>query len=890
MTSMAFVLRLALREARAARRRLLLLTASVTAGVGALVAINSFTDNLTVSVGEQAQALLGADLAFSGRKPLGEIPKATKWLDSLQSLPGTKVARSVNLAAMAYLPSSGNARLVQLRTVDPGWPFYGSIETAPAGSWAGLQEGGALVDPSLLPAIDAKIGDTLSVGEGRFPIIGTVVNVPGDVGLQMAFGARVFIATAQLPSTKLLGFGARVEHEAFVQLAPGRDAQAIATAVRPELRGERVRVRTVADDRDNLTNALTRLGNYLGLVALAALLLGGLGVASAVHVFIRQRLDSIAVLRCLGATSGQIFAVYLMQAIGMGLLGSAIGALLGVALQQALPLVLADFLPVNVRVMPSPRAIAIGMSLGVWTAAVFALMPLLGIREISPLATLRRSVVAVRPRWDALRLLAALAMVASVVGLAAVQVGSLEQGTWFAGAVGAALVVLWLSSLGLMTLARRFTPARWPYLWRQGLANLHRPANQTVTVVLALGFGAFLLTTLFTAQHNLLRDLKLDSGGESGRPNLVMFDIQPDQRSAVTEALASEGLAAATFEPIVPMRITSVKGQPVAALLAREEPEEGDSAAADSTGTDSTSADTTASAEGQNAGPGGRRGGGGGWAFRREYRSTYRSAPGPAEQVVVGKWFTAGATARGTSDADAVEISIEQDLAAELGVHLDDRIVWDVQGVAVHSIVTSLRQVNWARFEPNFFVVFAPGALERAPHSLVTLARVPTPEARGRIQRQLAERAANVTSVDLGEVQRALESVVDRIILAIRFMALFSLATGTVVLVGAIATSRWQRVREGTLLRTLGATRGQVLRILSVEYAALGLGAALVAAVLAGGAGWALSRFVFESRFTLPLWPMLGLAAGLVALTTLVGLWNSLDVLERPPLEVLRAE
>ena len=196
---------------------------------------------------------------------------------------------------------------------------------------------------------------------------------------------------------------------------------------------------------------------------------------------------------------------------------------------------------------------------------------------------------------------------------------------------------------------------------------------------------------------------------------------------------------------------------------------------------------------------------------------------------------------------------MEADLAAEMDVTLGDRITWDVQGVAVHSVITSLRIVNWARFEPNFFVVFAPGALERAPHSLVTLARVPDAVARGRIQRRLAEGAPNVTTVDLGEVQRALESVVDRIILAIRFMALFSLATGTVVLVGAIATSRWQRVREGTLLRTLGATRGQVLRILSVEYAALGLGAATVAAVLAGGAGWALSRFVFESRFTLPL-------------------------------------
>ena len=883
MTSLGFVLRLASREARAARKRLLLLTASVTAGVGALVAVNSFTDNLTVSVAEQAQALLGADLAFTGRKPLAEIPAATKWIDSLAKLPGTKVARSVSLAAMAYLQTSGNARLVQLRTVDPGWPFYGAVETAPAGSWPRLQAGDALVDPSLLPALGAKVGDTLSVGEGRFHIIGTVVNVPGDVGLQMAFGARVFIATSQLASTKLLGFGARVQHEDFVQLAPGRDAQAIAKAARPQLRGDRVGVRTVADDRDNLTNALTRLGNYLGLVALAALLLGGLGVASAVHVFIRQRLDSIAVLRCLGATSGQIFAVYLMQAVGMGLLGSALGALFGVGLQQVMPMVLADFIPVDVRVLPSPRAIAIGMSLGIWTSAVFALLPLLGIREISPLATLRRSVTPLRIRWDLYRALAVVALVASVVGLAAVQVGSLVQGAWFAAAVGGALLVLWLASLALMWAARRFTPASWPYLWRQGLANLHRPANQTVTVVLALGFGAFLLTTLFTAQHNLLQDLKLDGGGKSGRPNLVLFDIQPDQRAAVNAALASEGLPGDRFEPIVPMRITSVKGKPVTALLGGAE-----GVAADTSGPDSAAQ----SREQGRRGPGGRRGGdgGGAWAFRREYRSTYRSVLGPAERVTSGNWFGTDSTKRGTADSNAVAISMEEDLAEEMGVTLGDRITWDVQGVPVYSVITSLRAVNWARFEPNFFVVFAPGALERAPHSLVTLARVPDAAARGRIQRRLAEGAPNVTTVDLGEVQRALESVVDRIILAIRFMALFSLATGTVVLVGAIATSRWQRVREGTLLRTLGATRGQVLRILSVEYAALGLGAAIVAAVLAGGAGWALSRFVFESRFTLPLWPMLGLAAGLVGLTTLVGLWNSLDVLERPPLEVLRAE
>lgn len=258
--------------------------------------------------------------------------------------------------------------------------------------------------------------------------------------------------------------------------------------------------------------------------------------------------------------------------------------------------------------------------------------------------------------------------------------------------------------------------------------------------------------------------------------------------------------------------------------------------------------------------------------------------------MTAGQWFGAGSHGAGRTADDPVAISMEAELAGELVVSVGDRITWDVQGVPVYSRITSLREVNWARFEPNFFVVFAPGALDRAPQSWVTLTRAPDAAARGRVQRVLAERAANVTSVDLGDVQRALEAVVDRIVLAIRFMALFSLATGAVVLVGAIATSRWQRVREGTLLRTLGATRGQVLRILSVEYAALGLAAAVVATGLAGLAGWALATWVFDASFALPLVPMAILAAGLVVLTTAVGLWNSLDVLERPPLEVLRAE
>ncbi|MDQ3138039.1 MAG: FtsX-like permease family protein, partial [Gemmatimonadota bacterium] len=452
---------------------------------------------------------------------------------------------------------------------------------------------------------------------------------------------------------------------------------------------------------------------------------------------------------------------------------------------------------------------------------------------------------------DPWRIAAAAALVASTVALAALQVGSWRQGAIFSAGVGVALLVLWGASWGLIRAARRWLPAGWPYVWRQGIANLHRPFNQTTAVVLAIGFGAFLLGTLFLVQYNLLRTLQL-SGGPA-RPNLVLFDIQPDQLRTVEQAITASGYPVVGPVSIVPMRIQSIRNQPVTAALAdTADPGEGD------------------------AGP--RNG----WALRREYRSTYRDSLVPSERIVAGRWWTPGAR--------ETQVSVERDLASELGVGVGDEIVWDVQGVRLPTRIASLREVDWARFEPNFFVVFAPGALESAPQSLVTLTRVERAADRGALQRQVAERAPNVTSVDLSSVQQTLERLIDRVVLAIRFMALFTLGTGTLVLVGALATSRFQRVREGALLRTLGATRAQLFRIVLSEYLSLGLISAAVALVLAGVAGWALVRFVFDGQFGLPVLPFAGLGAGVVLLTVAVGLANSRDVLRRPPLEVLRAE
>lgn len=380
-------------------------------------------------------------------------------------------------------------------------------------------------------------------------------------------------------------------------------------------------------------------------------------------------------------------------------------------------------------------------------------------------------------------------------------------------------------------------------------------SHQTITVVVALGFGAFLLGTLVLVHDNLLRDFSVDVAPVE-RPNLVLVDIQKDQRAVAEQLVKAAGFLPSAPVPIVPMRIASLKGTPAEELLARK-------------GTAEEVRDR--------------------WALRREYRSTYRDELASSERLVAGRFWRPGEWKR-RAEGEAVPISVADSLAHELDLKLGDEVVWDVQGVRVVSRVASLRDVTWARFEPNFFVVFPEGPLEDAPQMFVSLTRVDDARTRGVLERQIAEALPNVTTIDLSRVQQAVETVLARVALAIRFMALFSLATGAVVLLGAVAASRGQRVREGVLLRTLGATRTQVLRVLVAEYVSLGAMASAAASLLSIAATWALVRFFFHARFALTFGWLAGLAAGVVALTVLVGLWSGTEAFRRTPLEALRAD
>lgn len=857
---------LAWRESRFARRRLLLFLSSISLGVAALVATQSFAANLSQGVRDQSRAMLGADLQLSSNRKFG--PETEKRLAALRA-GGMRVARVTSFGSMAQLARTGATRLAQVRAPEPGYPFYGEIVTAPAGGWAALQAGrNALADPALLTALDARVGDSISIGEARFRVIGTLEKVPGQVGIGSLFAPPVYVPARYVAETNLLRFGSRVDYDAYVRATPAQAAKFVADNRAP-LRAERTTVRTAEQQQRQLDRALGRLGDFLGLVGTFALLLGGIGVASAMGAYMAQKRETVAALRCLGATAPQVIAVYLLQAGAMGLVGAGLGAALGVGVQWILPRLLADLLPVQVGTTVDLPAVLTGVGVGLWIAVAFALLPLLATRRVSPLEAIRRRVEPARAPRDAWTLGAALLLAASVGGLVVMEAGSTRVGLGFVAGIGVTLLGLWAAAWGVTRLVRR---GAWtsglPYTARQGLANLHRPGNQTRVVVLALGFGVFLLATLYLTQSNLLRPLRLSS--ESTRANLLIFDVQDEQQPGVVDQLRAERAAVLQAAPIVPMRIYSINGKTTAQLV-------GPGAARD---TDEGPPD-------RDREKGARRAGPEPWAVRREYRSTFRDTLNASEPLLEGRFWTPGA---GAPAGRPAEVSLDQAIVEDLAVKLGDEIVWDVQGVRVPTRVTSIRDVDWQRLEPNFFAVFPTKVLEGAPHTWVLLARAPDGPARARVQRDVVRAFPNVAILDLTQVQAALDDVLARVAAVIRFLAGFSVATGFIVLLGAVLTGRLQRIRESVLLRTLGATRRQIAAILLGEYLSLGLLASVAGIGLAAAAGWALAKWLFKVDFAVPVPALLVLALAVTALAGAVGFWASREVFRHTPLEALREE
>ena len=842
---MNFIFKMAWRDSRASRRRLVLASFSIVLGVAALVAIGSFNANLQRAIDDQAKTLLGADLRVQTRSAIeGDLATA---LDQL----GGRQASEVALSTMIVFPTAENrTRLATLRALAGGYPFFGDFETTPLDAPAVLAAGGrvAILEQTLMAQFGVKVGDPIKLGTLEFMVVGALHQIPGDSAAVAMLSPRVFIPESELEATGLLGPGSIVRHRRYLVFDDGSDPLAVERSLRNQFPEDRLDIDTVEERKRELGRSLDNVYSFLSLVGLVALFLGAIGVASAIHVHIRQKIATVAVLRCLGASSWTSFAVYLVQGLGLGVIGSGVGALVGIAVQLVLPVLVGELLPFDVDFFVAWWPVVEGAGAGLLICGLFTLLPLLAVRQISPLAAIRSQVSNMATKADPLRRILIGVIIVAVSGFSYLQAPNRRVFLIFIGMLAVSFLVLGGVSKLVAWAARRFTPKRAPYVFRQGIANLHRPNNRTVLLLLSLGLGTFLIVTLGLTRTTLLAQIE-EMGGDD-RPNLLFFDIQDDQIEPLRAILAQENAPLVAEAPIVTMKISSLRGRPVGEVV-RDKNEKIPE-----------------------------------WTLRREYRSTYRDhVMDRTEKVVEGAWV-----ARVESDVEVVPVSVEKGLAEQMNLVLGDEIEWDVQGLIMKTRVASLREVEWRRLEPNFFVVWPAGVLEPAPKFYVSATRVATPDDSARVQQAVVAALPNVSAIDLQLVMDTLDGIFEKIQFVIQFMALFTVATGIIVLAGAVMSGRHQRLREVVLLRTLGATGRQLWQIQIVEYAVLGLLAALVGCGLAMLANGLLAHFAFETAGVYPL-DTLGLAVvGVVGVTLLTGLLSNRGVTNQPPLEVLRAE
>ncbi len=855
---MTFVWKMAWRDSRRSRARLFLFVSAIVAGVAALTAVRNLSENLRADVEREARDLLGADLLIQGNFPLPDTI-----YQRLQAAQGVEVARVFNLLSMVYFPNSNGTRLVNVRAADPAYPFYGQWKSDPPDVWRTYAQGGqprALLEHSLLLQFHTRIGDSVRIGRQSFVIAGDLLSRPGRAGIGSALAPTAFIPMSQLPATDLLQKGSRVWYQYYVRVPNAAVLKQLLSDLEKPLQRVGLDWETVQSNRETLGEVFDRFAGFLNLVAFVALLLGALGVSSAVHLYLREKMPLVAILRCLGASSKQAFLIFLIQIVGIALVSSAAGALLGGLLQKALPLLIGDFLPIEqLSTDIAWSAVAQGVAMGVLTALLFSLRPLAEVLHVSPLRSLRAAVEDVSTTASNGMLVGIYAGIgATIGGMTFHMLGEVEQTLGFLVGMAAALGLLWATARLFMAGLRRFFPRRWPYVWRQGIANLFRPNNQTTLLVVTIGAGVLLLSTLFLTQDLLLQ--RLEWANSENQPNLILFDIQPDQKRAVADFVRQQGMPLLQQVPIVAVRIDRVDGK------GRQEQPPAEQA---SVGWMRRAARPKGIAR---------------WVWEREFRVTFRDTLTDSERIVAGRW-----TGRHRA-GQPVRVSISENLQRALQARIGSRLTFNVQGVPLEAEVGSVRRVEFNRLQTNFMIVFPSGVVEAAPQTHVVVSRVESPAQSAAFQSELVRRFPNVSAIDLTQILQAADEILSKVSFIVRFMAMFSLLTGFLVLLSAIYQSRYARLRESVLLRTLGANGRTVLQIAAVEYILIGLLACAVGTGLSLLSTWALAQWVFQMPFYPKAGPLL-LTAGAVALAALViGLVGSRSALHRPPLEVLRQE
>ena len=866
--------KIAAREMRHSRGKFLFVILSVAIGVAALTGVRGFSASFRATLLDRARSIMAADLAAKSIQQT--TPEELKGLEGIRA-GGVEMTTVTEMMSMAAPPQSMMPVLVSLKAVDPAlYPFYGEISLAPAmGLKTALGPGSVAVGDDLLLRLGLHVGDNVRVGGKLFRIAATVVDEPDRLSGNFEAGPRVLISREALDATGLLAPGNHATERVLFKLPPPSDGRPVSDAAVAALKTKiaallpEAQITDYRETNPSLTEGLDRATSLLSLMSLVALVLGAVGVAMAMRAHLQQRLDTIAIMKSLGARSGQIMKIYLLQTLLLGLAGGLLGVLLGVAVQLAFPLVLGRLINVPTELHLQWRAIFTGLGAGMLTTLLFTLPPLLDIRGVRPSLILRRAVEDsddpfIAAVWkkitkNAAQIVATAVILGGIAAIATTLSDSAVVGRVFSLGLVIVLLVLLAASAAVLWGLKFFlnrTRLHLPSALRHGLANLYRPGNPSAALLAALGMGVMQIMLVFLVQRAVVNELHITSA--PNLPNVFMVDIANSEIDGIQRVLKAQ--PGVTTQPeLVPM------------VGARVEAMDGVTAAEARAKADEERAQEQAQGTPRNA----RR--------RRMPRSvnlTWSEAVPVGTKVVAGEWWKA--SERGP------ELAISQQEAQWLGVKLGSTITFAVEDQQIAATVVALTKDDGQHLFGRAQFTLPKAALDGLPVVWSGGVHV-TPERVGELQRALYAAYPTVTVINVAQAMETVRAVVIQITYVIQFLAAFSIFAGVVILASSIAGTKYRRIREVVVLKTLGATRGRIATIFSIEFAVLGL----VAGVVGIGFANLITRTLLHQMnvaYQAQLLLNFSALAGVAALTVATGWMASHRILEQKPLEVLREE
>ena len=778
-------------------------------------------------------------------------------------------------------------QIVELKAVESGYPLYGALKTEPSlpldrllhpdrSQCGTLPCHGAVVQEALLLRMRLAIGDRLKIGKAEFLITGLVRTEPDRMANAFSLGPRVIISNRGLKLSALVQPGSRIRERELLRLPPQMPLEPLRAELRGRLAADHVRVSGYRDAQPQLKQFLEQLSRYLGLIGLTALFIGGLGVAMSINAFMREKLKTIAILKTLGADSSVLIGAYVLQATGLGLIGSGAGMLLGILLQRVLPPLVAgafvsDLLD-QVGASTELSAVSIGPllkggALGLLTTLLFSLWPLLRVRDVAPSAIFRREVdqdiggSSSRSSWrvklglhDRFGATTAGALIFGLAALSVWQAGSWRVGGWYIGGVVLAILTL-LGCARLMVSGLRLIPKPASLTLRYAIGNVLRPGGHTAGILVAIGLSVMVIVTVSLVERALLRQI-----GETrpvDAPTFFFIDLQPDQTAGFAKLIAERTAGRGPeMTPLVRSRLHAVKGEEVKVEEERDQEERRE--------------------EGKEE----RRKQ---WYLSREYVLTFLEQLPKGNEIIRGVWWQPG------QRFAAPQVSIQEEAAQALGLDVGSQLELDIQGATIRAEVSSIRKVDWRNFSTNFYMILSPGSLDGAPVTYVATIRV-DPDQEVPLQEAVVEAFPNVSAIHVGDILRNFANVLDRLALAIRAVALFCVVTGGLVMAAALAATRYRRLYESVILKAVGATRGLIARTFAAEYALLGCIGGMLAVGLSSALSWLVLTHIFDLTWSLhPMVLVIGLSCT-VLLTVVVGLFSTFRILGQRPLAILRHE